>query len=186
MLFSGGWTLVSNVTGKSKSPLAAVLPSSLNNLLEGKENIFLSVTALKELWSMIKFSQIRWKCFKNFHGRTIDIATSTTDNGKNVFNYFLGDTDTQPSVTQDSFVKLPEDTSSMSVTPTAEWGEFNALGKWGHPSVAKENRLIDHPFFKRLFYHWNLGIGLAAANRWECDDYLTAVSTNDYWQLFVR
>ena len=178
---------MSNVFGRSRSSSTAILGGSLSDLFGGKESIFLSVSSLKELWKLTKFTQIRWRCYKKAIGRVIDIATSTTDAGKTVTDYFLGNTDTLPNAAQDSFLKLPDDTSQLSSSPGANWGISIGKGKWSLSTVSKEARLYDHPFFVPAnYYHWNI-----LTHRWECDDDmqrnpLTLVYDDDYWQLFVR
>ena len=174
--------MVSNVSGRAYSPYTATLSSPLNHLFEGKENIFLSVMALKEYWKLTKFTQIRWKCYKENVGRVIDIATSATDNGKNALNFFLGNTNTRPNVTQGSFVKLPDDTSMISVAPVSQWGTD---GKWSISGVQNDKRLWYFPIYIQSKYHY-----IVYPGRWECDDHVVsgspAVGSNDYWQLYVR
>ena len=177
---------MSKVYGRSKSPWTAILGGSLSDLFGGQESIFLKVSSLKELWSLTKFTQIRWRCYKKATGKVIDIATSTTDAGKTVTDYFLGNTDTLPNASLDSFLKLPDDTSRFSSTPGADWGILLGKGKWGLADTSKEARLYEHPFFVESRYHWNI-----LTERWECDDNMqqnpqTPIYDDDYWHLFVR
>ena len=181
---------MSKVYGRSKSPLTAVLGGSLSDLFGGIESIFLNVSSLKEFWNLTKFTQIRWRCYKKAIGKVIDIATSTTDAGKKVTDYFLGNTDTLPNATSDSFFKLPDDTSQLSSSPGNYWGYSSAMpqgtGKWGLADMNKEARLYEHPFFRSTLYHWNI-----FKSRWECDDDMqknlqSSIHGDDYWHLFVR
>ena len=185
---------MSAVSGTAKSPLTAAVSSNLSNLFQGKQNIFLSVSALNEFYQLTKFKQIRWRCYKQCVGRVIDIATSITANGTKALNYFsgqYGNTNTLPMATQDSFIKLPGDNSTLSTIPGSQWGcHWDSVntrciptGTWSVDHHSWDSRLYNHPFFKAHEHNYNIFVG---HSRWECDDYNLAVSNNDYWKLFVR
>ena len=153
--------------------------------------MLLTPTAMKELRTLINFTQMRFHCKKHNPGRTIHIATVKNSSGEAVVQYFSGQTDVLPDAC-DSFHKMNDDDSKLA-TNCENWGkdgQYN-IGKWGHEmdgtigSNQKETRLFNHPLFVYDQQHWVVGF----KNRFECDDdnrEVTTVLRGDFWEIFVR
>ena len=89
-----------------------------------------------------------------------------------------------------SYLRMNDDHSLIS-SNCHLWGKESGnfrVGKWGHEVIGSlglpENRLFDHPAFVYPYNHWLLY--LMGRARWECDDYMSGVSSGDFWKVFVR
>ena len=156
--------------------------------------MFLTQTAMKELRTLINFTQLRFHCKKQNPGRTFHIATFKNSSGEAVVQYFSGQTDVLPDAC-DFFYKMKNDDSCLA-NECNKWGKDkgNYVGKWGHEmdsslgSDQNETRLFNHPIFVFQKQHWVVGFG----DRFECDDgdKLGATSVTvlrgDFWEIFVR
>ncbi len=140
---------------------------------------------MKELRTHLPFTQVRFLCSKQHHGRTFHITTAANSTGEAVVQYLSGETDVQPEAC-DSFVRMDDDDSGLA-GGCHNWGTENGLwgiGKWG--AGYDRTRLYDHTAFVPSLYHW-----VIAENGWrlECDDYYAVnyhVSSGDFWKVFVR
>ena len=157
-----------------------------------KNQTFVTQTAMKELRSLINFTQLRFHCKKQNHGRTFHIATVNNSLGEAVVQYFSGQTDVFPDACG-SFYKMNTDDSELA-TKCQRWGkdkEQYFVGKWGHEVEGilgrnqNETRLFNHATFVRDKHHWLVGF----LERFECDDHDkrdTTVLRGDFWEIFVR
>ena len=149
-------------------------------------------TAMKELRSLINFTQLRFHCKKQNPGRTFHIATVKNSSGEAVVQYFSGQTDVLP-IACGSFYKMNTDDSELA-TKCKKWGKDKGkynVGKWGHEVAGalgrdqNEARLFNHATFVKDRRYWLVGF----MGRFECDDYDkggTTVSSGDFWEIFVR
>ena len=180
---SGGWLLVSNVVIDSQSSQQLSVESSYRGISNYRNNkTVLTKTAMNELRTHLAFTQLRFHCSKQ-QGRTFHVTTAANSTGESVVQYFSGQTDVMPDACG-SFVKMDNDNSLLAGV-CKEWGKENNVyhvGKWGHQGFQGEDRLYNHAAFKAFLYHWYLSGG----SRWECDDYQGAVSSGDFWKVFVR
>ena len=152
--------------------------------------MLLTQTAMKELRTLINFTQLRFHCKKQSPGRTFHIATANNSLGEAVVRYFSGQTDVLP-VACHSFYKMSDDDSYLA-NKCQRWGKDNGkyvVGKWGHEmdgilgSDHNETRLFNHAVFAVSEEHWLLG------NRFECDDFVRSQTTmlgDSFWEIFVR
>ncbi|XP_078380505.1 uncharacterized protein LOC144663432 isoform X2 [Oculina patagonica] len=183
---NGGWLLVSNVVIDVSSPFQLSAETSYRGISSFNNNkTFLTKTAMKELRTHLPFTQLRFLCSKQHHGRTFHITTAANSTGEAVVQYLSGQTDVQPEAC-DSFVRMDDDDSGLAGL-CHNWGLENGLwgiGKWG--AGYDRTRLYDHTAFAPGLYHW-----VIAENGWrlECDDYYAVnyhVSSGDFWKVFVR
>ena len=150
---------------------------------------------MKELRTLLNFTQLRFHCKKQNPGRTFHIATVKNSLGEAVVQYFSGQTDVLLDACH-SFYQMNDDDSELA-DKCQRWGkgEKNTfVGKWGHEvdsalgSDQNETRLFNHPIFVFQQQHWVVGFG----DRFECDDgdKLGATSVTvlrgDFWEIFVR
>ena len=137
----------------------------------------LTKSAMKELWTHLSFTQIRFHCCKQ-QERTFHVTTVANSPGEAVVQYFSGQADVQPDACG-SFVRMENDNSRLA-RACRQWG-YNgrySVGKWGH--ARDQNRLYFYPAFVTGLYHWQVTL------RWDCDDYLVGLSSGDFWKVFVR
>ena len=93
----------------------------------------LSPGGMRKLRSCISFTQLRFHCRKQQHGRTFHVKTAANSSGEAVVGFFGGDTDVFPKACG-SFEKLKGDNSVLA-SKCVEWGKENGVfhvGKWGH------------------------------------------------------
>ena len=157
-----------------------------------KNQTFVTQTAMKELRSLINFTQLRFHCKKQGRGRTFHIATVKNSSGEAVVQYFSGQTDVLP-IACGSFYEMSDDNSELT-QKCQSWGKDDGaykVNKWGHEMDStlgkdqNETRLFDHAVFVQGQVHWMIGF----FNRFECDDYDiigTTVKRGDFWEIFVR
>ena len=176
---SGGWLLVSSiVTEGSSSPKFSVETSYRG--ISGDQMV-LTKDAMNELRKHLSFTQLRFHCSK-LQGRTFHVTTVANRTGEAVVQYFSGQTNVQP-VSCGSFVSMRNDNSGLTGN-CEKWGRENGVyfvGKWGHER--DQDRLYTYPAFVKAVNNWFMENG---GSRWECDDYLTGLSTGDFWKVFVR
>ena len=157
-----------------------------------KNQTFVTQTAMKELRSLINFTQLRFHCKKQGRGRTFHIATVKNSSGEAVVQYFSGQTNVLPYACG-SFYKMNTDDSELA-NKCQRWGKDKGkynVGKWGHEVEGalgrdqNETRLFNHAIFVKEGQHWMIGF----AQRFECDDDDrpgTTVLRGDFWEIFVR
>ena len=143
--------------------------------------LVLSPDGMRELRSRISFTQLRFHCRKQQHGRTFHVKTAANSSGEAVARFFAGDTDVFPKACG-SFEKLKGDNSVLA-SRCAEWGMENGVyhvGKWGH-----EGHKVLYMFsaFIKYYHHW---ITWPGNNRWQCDDMANNLSGGDFWKIYVR
>ena len=141
----------------------------------------LTKSAMKELWTHLSFTQLRFHCSKQ-HGRTFHVTTAANSTGEAVVQYFSGKTNVQPA-SCGSYVRMENDNSLLAGV-CDQWGRENGVykvGKWGHGE--DESRLYRYPAFTVSLYHWQTYPGTLWNN---CDDDGAGISSGDFWKIFVR
>ena len=125
----------------------------------------LSLDGMRELRSRISFTQLRFHCHKQQHGRTFHIKTAANSSGEAVARFFAGDTDVFPKACG-SFENWLKGDNSILASRCVEWGTENGairVGKWGHEGHKE-------PYIYSAFivgsYHW---ITWPSSNAWQCD-----------------
>ena len=142
----------------------------------------LTKSAMKELWTHLSFTQMRFHCSKQ-RGRTFHVTTVANSTGEAVVQYFSGQTDVLPS-SCNSFVTMDDDTSKAAKV-CEDWGVEKGVikvGKWSG-SGRNENRLYQSIVIVWYKYHWLIAL---EDEREECDDFLGGVSSGDFWKIYVR
>ena len=179
-----------NVMQDSTPPSQLPLETSYRGI--EKNQTFFTQTAMKELRRLINFTQLRFHCKKQGHGRTFHIATVKNSSGEAVVQYFSGQTDVLP-IACGSFYKMNTDDSELA-NKCQKWGKENgqvAVGKWVFEMSIilgrdqNETRLFNHAIFVGGEEHWVIDYN----NRFECDDrdkLGTTVRSGDFWEIFVR
>ena len=147
---------------------------------------------MRELRTLINFTQLRFHCKKQNPGRTFHIATVKNSSGEAVVQYFSGQTAVLPYACG-SFYSMSDDNSYLA-NKCNDWGRDNGqnlVGKWGFEMTRtlgrdqNETRLFNHAIFVGGKEHWVIGY----KNRFECDDNNiegTTVQRGDFWEIFVR
>ena len=141
----------------------------------------LSPDGMRELRSRISFTQLRFHCRKQQHGRTFHVKTAANSSGEAVARFFAGDTDVFPKACG-SFEKLKGDNSVLA-SRCVEWGKENGayrVGKWGHEGYKE---LYIYSAFIRGRCHWRTWPGY---HIWLCDDVADDLSRGDFWKIYVR
>ena len=141
----------------------------------------LTKSAMKELWTHLSFTQLRFHCSKQ-QGRTFHVTTVANSTGEAVVQYFSGQTDVQPDACG-SFVRMDDDNSKVAKV-CENWGNGNGVqngGKWS--GGQNESRLYNHVVFVWYAYHWLIW---PEGGRVECDDFKRGVSAGDFWKIYVR
>ncbi|XP_015762716.1 PREDICTED: uncharacterized protein LOC107341769 [Acropora digitifera] len=188
----GGWLRVFrlNIMQNSTPPSQLPLETSYRGI--EKNQTLLTQTAMRELRRLINFTQLRFHCKKQHHGRTFHIATVKNSSGEAVVQYFSGQTNVLPYACG-SFYKMNNDDSELA-TKCQRWGKDKGLyfvGKWGFEMASilgrdqNETRLFNHAIFVGGKEHWVIRFN----NRFECDDDnrgRTTVRRGDFWEIFVR
>ena len=174
---------MSNVVIDTSSPFQLSVETSYRGIGNCHNNkTFLTKSAMEELRTHLPFTQLRFFCSKQHHGRTFHVTTEANSTGEAVVKYFSGQTEVQPDACG-SFVRMDNDDSLLAGL-CHKWGKEGGLfevGKWGHNRDQK--RLYDHAAFVWGSYHWLL---FEDASRLECDDWRVGVSSGDFWKVFVR
>ena len=141
----------------------------------------LSPDGMRELRSRVSFTQLRFHCRKQQHGRTFHVKTAANSSGEAVVGFFGGDTDVIPKACG-SFEKLKGDNSVLA-SRCAEWGRENGayhVGKWGHEG---HKELYIFSAFIKNYHHW---VTWPVDHRWECDDSRNDLTRGDFWKIYVR
>ena len=141
----------------------------------------ISPDGMRELRSRVSFTQLRFHCRKQQHGRTFHVKTAANSSGEAVVGFFGGDTDVFPKACG-SFEKLKGDNSVLA-SKCVEWGKENGVfhvGKWGHEG---NKELYIYSAFIAYYHHWATWPG---HGRWECDDYRNDLTRGDFWKIYVR
>ena len=179
MCISGGWLLIYNIVIDGTPTLG--IETSYRGIKHYKNNnMVLSTSALKELRTHLSFTQLRFHCNKQL-GRTFHVTTITNSTGEAVVQYYSSQTNAKPYACG-SFARLSGDNSFLA-GDCANWGLDSGsykVGKWGHDGVRE---LYEYPAFIQNLYHW---ASLPHLNRWECDDFNSALSSGDFWKIYVR
>ena len=185
-LLSGGWLLVSNIV-KTSLPLNLSVESSYRKIGSYHNNkMVLTKSAMKELWTHLSFTQLRFHCSKQ-QGRTFHVTTVANSTGEAVVQYFSGQTDVMPH-SCNSFVTMDDD-NSKAAKVCKDWGVENNVknvGKWSS-SGENENRLYRYIFFVWYAYHWLIW---PEGGRVECDDFTNRTvshsQSDGFWKIYVR
>ncbi|KAL9963782.1 hypothetical protein ACROYT_G027322 [Oculina patagonica] len=179
----GGWLLVSNVVIDDSPPFQLSVETSYRGISNYFNNkTFLTKNAMNELRTHFPFTQLRFHCSKQHHGRTFHVTTAANSTGEAVVQYFSGQTNIRPHACG-SFERLDNDDSELAGV-CDKWGASNWAdedGKWG--SDRDQQRLYNHAAFVWNLYHW---IIYEDGSRLECDDGLVGASSGDFWKVFVR
>ena len=141
----------------------------------------LSPKGMRELRSHMSFTQLRFHCRKQQHGRIFHVKTAANSSGEAVVGFFGGDTGFFPKACG-SFEKLKGDNSFLA-SRCAEWGRENGayhVGKWGHEG---NKELYIYSAFIRYHHHW---VTWPGHDRWECDDSRKDLTRGDFWKIYVR
>ena len=137
---------------------------------------------MKELWTHLSFTQLRFHCSKQ-QGRTFHVTTVANSTGEAVVQFFSGQTDVLPHACG-SFVRMEDDNSHASKV-CEDWGVENRVknvGKWS-ASGRNETRLYRDIVFVWRAYHWLIA---PEVGRVDCDDVADGVSAGDFWKIYVR
>ena len=181
-LFSGGWLLVSNVVIDSSSspPLLSAVTSYLEISSYHSNKMVLTKSAIHELWTHFPFTQLRFHCRKQHHGRTFHVTTAANSTGEAVVQYFSGQTDVQPA-SCGSYVRMEDDNSKLAGV-CHRWG---GVGRWGWGR--DKDRLYNIPAIAfhpdLLLFRTQVDGSISVC---ECDDFNVGVSSGDFWKIFVR
>ena len=135
--------------------------------------MFLTKSAMNELWTHLSFTQLRFHCSKQ-QGRTFHVVTVVNSTGEAVVQYYSGQTDVRPKACG-SFVRMENDNSILAGACN-QWSDGD--GKWGHWGI-HEDRLYRFTVFVYLRSYWYLDFSL-------CDDFTSGVSAGDFWKVYVR
>ena len=141
----------------------------------------ISPDGMRELRSRVSFTQLRFHCRKQQHGRTFHVKTAANSSGEAVARFFAGDTDVFPKACG-SFEKLKGDNSVLA-SRCVEWGKENEIfhvGKWGHEG---HKELYIYSAFIKDHHHW---VTWPGHGRWECDDSRNDLTRGDFWKIYVR
>ena len=136
--------------------------------------MFLTKSALYELWTNLSFTQLRFHCSKQ-QGRTFHVITVANSTGEAVVQYFSGQTDINPDACG-SFFGMKNDNSRLAGA-CDRWKK----GKWG--GSRNGSRLFCSAAFIPKKHYWCL-----KSNKFnlECDDSHSGVSPGDFWKVYVR
>ena len=184
--FLGGWLLIANHVIYNLDPLSDWPVDQTYRGISNynKNQMGISMNALKELQKQLSFTQLRFHCSKQ-QGRTFHVTTvANSTAGEAVVQYFSGQTDVLPAACG-SFQRMDDDDSQLAVT-CDQWGNDgnHYVGKWGHHNKKGEYRMYDHAAFVAHLHHWVIVDG-----NWLCDDRgstPSAISSGDFWKIYAR
>ena len=129
-MISGGWLLVSNFVYDASSTFPLAVESSYRGISSYHNNkMFLTKIAISELRNLWSYTQLRFHCSKQHHGRTFHVTTTANSTGEVVVQYFSGHTDVQPDACG-SFVRMDDDDSLLSPV-CHRWGYEGGLYEVG-------------------------------------------------------
>ena len=166
---------------KTSLPLQLSVKPSYRGISSYHNNkTVLTKSAMKELWTHLSFTQLRFHCSKQQPGRTFHVTTVTNSIGEAVVQYFSGQTDVLPP-SCNSFFKMDDD-NSKAAKVCQHWGGKKKVGKWSW-SGENESRLYKYIVFVWYNYHWLIW---PEGGRVECDDLKKRVTAGDFWKIYVR
>lgn len=170
----GGWTTYSWVYTYDG---VYISQESMNPDLSkiGQKNFLLDPLSVPLLQEKTGFTQLRYKCYKQYHKYTIDIATKPDASGKVVVDYLLSRTDTRP-LACGTFTAFGRDNSRLSAN-CGEWKD----GRWGR-SGEGANRIYFSMAYVPSTYHFI--IPLTSSNAYFCDD--MGQSKVGSWKFYFR
>jgi hypothetical protein len=180
----GGWTRVLGHRVTNNVHVAVPVATNQQGLTRASsETGRVDNSSLSRLFSQWGAIEMRFLCEKPSVGRRVHIRSYYTP----VLAYLLGRTDVLPAATG-TFLRQGDDASNLAGNPI-RWGRLEGVlevNRWGHSfpgAVAPaDTRLVNHPFFVGLTWHWLLEDG-----RNECDDWInTNSNANGYWHVYVR
>ncbi|XP_067039668.1 uncharacterized protein [Acropora muricata] len=179
----GGWLLVMNVITDSSHSNQLSVVTSYRGISDYHNNkMVITTSAMKELYGDLNFQQIRFHCRKRSVGRTFHVVTTANSSGNAVVQYFSGLTDVEP-VSCGSYVRLKDDNSELA-RRCSEWNGGQS-GKWSR-TTKDWNHSVERLYSVAAWiggqHHWVL----TYRNPFECDDFLGATSSGDFWKVFVR
>ncbi|KAL9963795.1 hypothetical protein ACROYT_G027338 [Oculina patagonica] len=179
----GGWLLVSNVVIGDSAARQLSVEATYRGISSYHNNkTVLTKSAMNELITHMPFTQLRFHCSKQYHGRTFHVTTAANNTGEAVVQYFSGQTDVKPDACG-SFVRMDDDDSELAGF-CHKWGHEGGsfeVGKWGFDQ--DQDRLYYTPAFWTGRYQWVLEEN---PSRFECDDYYGIAASGDFWKVFVR
>ena len=138
-----------NFTPPSQLPRETSYRGIANN------QMLLTQTAMKELRTLINFTQLRFHCKKQNPGRTFHISTVKNSLSEAVVQYFCGQIDVFPDACG-CFFKMNDDDSELT-NKCERWGrdkEYYYVVKCGHEmdtalgSDQNETRLFNHAILR--------------------------------------
>ncbi|XP_078348954.1 uncharacterized protein LOC144633901 [Oculina patagonica] len=177
----GGWLLIYNILIDGDLPTTLGVETSYRGISHyNNNNMILATSALNQLRTHLSFTQLRFHCRKQ-EGRTFHVTTAANITGEAVVQYFSRQTDAIPYACG-SFTRLHGDNSKLA-SDCGSWGAESGVyevAKWGHGGLRE---LYEFPAFIVNFYHW---VTSPVSNRWECDDFDSAVLPGDFWKIYVR
>eukprot|EP00794_Sanderia_malayensis_P005923 gene5923-6609_t len=172
----GGWTQVVNVTSRTSNveDISFNRISSFANFTTDDGDYVATSNFLQKFRSFSQFKQIRFQCHSTITNRIIHIKTKNSETG--IIDYMIGAKDIRPA-SCGTFTIYDSDDSLLSRTCDTWYG-----GTWGFPEADASLRLVDHPFFVYVKFHFLLHVEW---QRFECDNF-RVMSAGDFWKVFVR
>ena len=113
LYFQGGWTLVTNIIFQDSNGFNWYPTTDYRRMSKYESNrLGISTYALATLNFHMAFTQLRFYCYKNIPGKTLDIMTSNNALGRQVVLYFTGKNNVFPKACG-SFTRLFDDNSTF-------------------------------------------------------------------------
>lgn len=181
----GGWTLIAQSVVRNSMFPTSMNPTKDFKMIQSYTSgiVRVDVSALRQLKRLIKFTQLRYFCFKNSTGRIFHIMTKSNIAGQTVVKYLIEDSGTQPQACG-SFETLPDDNSILA-SNCKMWGNDGSsieCDKWGYYRNRHSYRVYNDPIIWEGKYYVNLNPSVLT-----CDDLRDVpLSEGDKWQLFIR
>ncbi|XP_066929606.1 uncharacterized protein [Clytia hemisphaerica] len=171
----GGWLQITNIKFDDANKIDSIYtnhiaqPSPITDLQNAPNSQFmLDPLALQRLFNDEGYSELRIKCYKPWHGRTLDVVLY----GEKIHKYVNSEAWTVGGC--DAVRFLPGDNSSMFLSPCADY----RIG-------SGEYLFYQFPFWVFADNHVTISKPLA---RYECDDYKNwnGYSPIGNWQFYIR
>ncbi|XP_066918732.1 uncharacterized protein [Clytia hemisphaerica] len=169
----GGWLGIANITFNNASLMQTYLGyvnneapvSDLQNIGDGK--FMLDAQVVKRLFTEHGYTEVRGKCFKNWHGRTLHFILF----GEETVKYMRKEEMTTHGSCQKARY-LSDDTSYMARTDC---------------STIRIGYGLSHPYHYHLLWK-AVTYQVMLDNRFACDDshFSNAFTNTGYWLFFVR
>ncbi|XP_032232858.2 uncharacterized protein LOC5508158 [Nematostella vectensis] len=180
----GGWTLVMRYLITIIPPVF-VYSSSYQTIKDyNRGDVLPNVYAYAQLRTHIGFVQLRFRCYKQSVGRTIDIMTTNDSAGAAVLHHFLDSSSPPPAC--GSFVRLPDDNSNLTRS-CMKWGLAGSqtmVNQWSRSDYLGPSRIFADPIV--WFGARSFNAHLNGPKYPRCDDYVDSVSIGDYWEIYFR